>query len=313
MRERLVGYSLISLLISMSIGMVVVAGAGTWYQIVHKQYLIQKSTQAVLTRVRTVFQFLSEDLQTSGYRGVRSRDPNFRITKHMAVQYKHPMEYRLLFPLDRRLVFGFAKQAHPFCSENRDVLVIYDIPRNRTLLGSDMLNAKDRILSLQKSGIQEGALVLIADYMQGDLFVTNQVIDQSIFHQNISANTTDTLSKLYKIQDKTEVMELQRVIYYLKPLTIQTAKTAYGLYRKDVLNPHTAAQELVRGITTFSLLYGLGNAQYKNASQMEDSLSNSDWLRVLSVKISLSIMNEYTKQEEAFEFEIALKNTPQAF
>ncbi len=310
MSNRVLGNSLIGLLISMSIGMVVVAGAGTWYQIVRKQYLIQNSTQSVLTRVRTAFQFLSEDLQASGYRGVRSRDPHFPITEHMAVQYRHPIEHRILYPEDRRLVFGFGRQAHPMYARDRDVLIIYDIPRNRTLLGADLINTKDSIRTLQNSGIREGALVLIADYAQGDLFVTNQVIDQWIFHQSINANVRDTLTKLYKIQDKTEVVELQRILYYLKPLKVPAEKPVYGLYRKDLLQNQMPAQELVRGIRTFSIQYGMGDAQYKNATEIEDK---QDWLRVKSVKIQLSIVNEYTKQDELFDFEIALKNTPLPF
>jgi hypothetical protein len=207
------------------------------------------------------------------------------------------------------------------CTEERDVLVIYDIPRKRIFLGADLVNAKDRILTLQESGIREGALVLIADYTQGDLFVTNQVIDRAIFHQNIGANATDTLTKLYKMQDKTEVVELQRMMYYLKPLNIQTKKLVYGLYRKDLLGAQPA-QELIRGIRTFRIQYGIEtgiedaqNSQciYKNATQMEECASSSDWPAVSSLKINMSIINEHTQQEEPFEFEIALRNTPLPF
>jgi len=305
----------------MTVGMFVLASAVTWYQITRKQYVEQKSTQAVLTRMRTTFQFLSEDLQASGYRGVRSRDPTFKIKRHMAVQVTHPLADAVLYPTDKRLVYGFGIHAHPMCTENGDVLVIYDIPKKRTFLGVDQKTAKDNVYTLTESGVRAGALVLVADYSQGDMFIANQIINHVIFHQCIGGNVTDELSKIYNIHDKTEVVELQRVMYYLKPLDNVQAyhqdKSVYGLYRKDLLLA-SSAQELVRGITAFTVQYGQWDPEnkqliYRNATQMERNALGRDWPCVLSVKIKIMVINELTKQEEPFEFEIALRNTPLSF
>lgn len=313
MDDRSLGTSLLSVMISMTLGMMVLLSATSGYQWVKKQYTQYQAHQQVLDTVRTAFQFLTRDLEDSGYRGSRSRDPNFKLHTHMRAVETHAVSHAILYPTDRRLVFGCAVREHALCAEGRDVLMIYDVPRKRHMLRVDLKSEKGDIYILGNNDIRKGALVLISDYVQGDLFIANAVIDDCIFHQNSGLeNTSNALSKSYRMQDHTEVVELQPIVYYLKKFL--SDRETYGLYRENVLIPGSA-QELLQGITGFQLKYGIWNAEaniidYRMAKHIQVAKSDPQWKNVVSVQITLTILNGYTRLEEHFETEIALRNTP---
>lgn len=312
MDNRSVGTSLLSVMICLSLGMIVLFNAMIGYQVVKKYYLQHKATQQVLHTARTAFQFLARDLEASGYRGVRTREPHFKLHTHMRVR----MDNTHLYAVDRRLVFGFSMYAHPMYAEGRDVLMIYDVPRKRYRLGMDQVNANEAIHILGKNDIRKGALILISDYLQSDLFIANDVIHDSIFHNSSGVeNVTSAFSKSYKTKDNTEIVELQTIVYYLKKFSAHSA--TYGLYRENVLLSGSA-QELLQDIIGFQLKYGIWNPEtkrvdYYSAEHHRENQSNVFWPNVISVQITLTILNQYTQKEESFETEIALRNTPLTF
>lgn len=313
MDHRSTGTSLLSVIVSMALGMIVLGGAVGWYQIIKKQYTIQKGMQEASTAAKIVFQFLSRDLQASGYKGLRSRDPTFKIQKHMIPRSYNGMSHAILYPIDGRLVFGFLENAHPRCAEGREVLLVYDVPRKRATLSKDDTNSDGRIQTLGVSGIRKGALVLIADCLQGDLLVADDVRENLIFYQHIGgANSLGPLTKHYRHQDNTEVVELQHIMYYLAPH--DSEKPIYGFYRENILLPGSE-QELVRNIVGFQITYGIWNRDtktivYKRAAEVESQGLGSDWANVVSVHIDISVLNLGTGEEHPFQTEIALRNTP---
>lgn len=313
MDHRALGTSLLAVLISMSLGMIVLFSAFTGYYLIKKQYVRQQRIQQVSHTVRTTFQLLTRDLHSSGYKGPRSRDPTFKLTRQMGERFgSGQLPDVILYPKDSRLVFGFYMYGHPMRAEGRDVLMIYNVPGVRHALAEDLRGPNDDIQIFGHSHIRKGALVLIADYLQGDLFIANDVGNQRVFHQSSSDNVSNAFSKSYRRVDHTEVVELQRIVYYLKKFN--SADATYGLYRENVLLSGSA-QELMRGITRLQIKYGLcqpasKTIDYHAAERIQGVNLESDWPRVVSVRIRMAVLNEHTKQEESFETEIALRNTP---
>lgn len=309
MVNRALGNSLVSLLISMSLGMMVLFSAVTGYHMIKKHYVQQKHAQQVLHTVRTTFEFLRRDLEASGYRGIRSRDPTFQLKWHMNERFGHSIPPAVLYPKDARLVFGF--KAHPMCAEGREVLLIHNVPRTPNTLALDQKHPQDNIQILESTHLRKGALVLIADYLQGDVFIASDVRNNVIFHQTSTGeNISGAFSKKYERKDHTEVVELQPIVYYLKKF--QPTQVGYGLYRENVLLSGSA-QELMRDITGFQIKYGFWDndsksIHYQSAREIETK-TPPDWVNVISVQIKMKVLNTYTEKEEAFETELALRNT----
>ncbi len=319
MDNRCLGMSLIAVLIGMALSTLVVSGAIYWYQFTKEHYIVEGEHHSEKEVQRTLFQFLIQDLHVSGYRGCRSRDEFFPITRGV-VEKRSEIN---IFPQDRRLVFGFlvtaencfGKMPETVCNrviKNTDLLIIYDIPKRTAELAKNMSDPSDTLQTKQDSHFAKGSLVLISDCLQGDLFVANEVGGDLIFHQvtaKDSKNKSNALSKCYL--RGSEVTELQRVAYYLgepKRFIARNAnhpkKPIYALYRDDLLH---SAEELVTGINEFKVEFGffsksLPETLYKPAGQIEDCLA------INSVRIKIKTINERTSKENEWETEIALRN-----
>lgn len=293
--KRARGMTLLTVIMSMALGMVVLSGALGWHQITQKHYLERKGAADAASAARMAFQQLSRDLQASGYRGVRSRDPTFKPNRHMTPDL-------FLYPIDGRLVFGRADRKN-------DILIVYDVPRKRLSLGVNY-NRGDwahKIETQGNSGIRNGALVLMADYEQGDLFIANieEKIKNCVFHQN----SPSPLSKNYTLKDHTEILELQRIQYSVHADV--KGKSVCGLYRKDLLVG--SEQEIVRNVSGLKITYGIPSGDMQTFDYPKDYNSGSlhlDWPKVVSVHILIEILNKHTQKGEHFETTIALRNTP---
>ena len=132
---HLLGISLISLLLSLSLGLLITEAVIRWHQVLKHSFAIAKIKRQDLEIGRTVFQFVSSDIKLSGYRGFRTLDQNFPIKTNI-IRHKAPYGfYRYDIP-----VFGFRSVVGQCASylperscarvkENTDVILIFNIPR----------------------------------------------------------------------------------------------------------------------------------------------------------------------------------------
>lgn len=301
----------------MTLGVIILAAAMQWYLVLKISNFSEKNKKETLDIGRTIFQFMRHDLQSSGYRGCRTRDLNFPIRRNFETK---GIPYQYL--KDDRAVFGFQAATgecphhipQNLCAhlkENADVLVIYNIPQKINSLKVPMTKPDDEIIIQNEKTIQPGSMVLISDAQQGDFFIANDVKDEKIFHQ-LSDNSTLTLSKCYKLD--AEVTELQTLAYYLGVPDRPTARSdTYSLFRSDI---RQKAEEIVEGVVNFSVEYGFLNLsdasrkgfQYYVASQIKEE----QWALVRMVRLKVETKGELDhgvpQKNQQWEYVFAIRN-----
>lgn len=302
--------SLMNLLISISVSMLLMHCALQWWQIIKKTELGFQKKITELNTSRTILQFMHLDFENAGYLGYRTHDEGFPINQ--IAQEENPIQ----LPSDRRVVYGFkttpglcqlqgfSRQICERVKANSDFLVIYNVAQNITPLKQRMTSPLEALRTKEKSGIRAGSLVLIADLLQGDLFIANDVRNEWLFHQTTGGkNRTEALSKAYG--EKAEVVELQTLCYYLGiPSRAQNAQISRKsvLFREDLRH---GPEEIAENVEKFEVEYGIftreNGVQYRKAQE----ISMEDWIFVVSVrlKITLSDLPDPLK-ETYYEFSI---------
>lgn len=312
-KSRCLGISLVNVLVSMTLGLVILVIAMQWYQVVKKTNFLQKNHKETLDIGRTVFQFIRHDLQSSGYRGCRTMDQNFPIRRNFE---ENGVPFQFL--RTDRAVFGFQAvvgecQRHipqKFCDrlkKNTDVLVIYNVPQKINSLKAPMAKLDDAIVVQEGKTIQKNAMVLISDALQGDFFIANDVISEKIFHQ-LGDNSTALLSKCYTTD--AEVTELQTLVYYLGVPDRPTARLGtYSLFRSDI---RQKAEEIVEGVVDFSVEYGffepIAGFQYYVASEVK----SEQWALIRMVRLKIEVKGEMcygvSQKNHSWEYTFAIRN-----
>ncbi len=307
--------NIISILMGLALSALLIASAMQGVMIAKKTFQAHRSQMHFLDTGQSAIRYFMRDVQAGGYRGCRSADPSFPLTKHYSDWNKAFGYFR-----QDRVVFGFIASpgtcyrkipisACKRIKENSPVLIIYQVAQKINPLIQSMKKADDPLVLPMHHGIHNGALVLISDAYQGDMFIANRVQGPILFHEKILGfNNNGSLSKAYST--KAEVVELQTVAYYVgKPERFLhmnlnqpiSNKTSFALFRDDYLQN---AQEIIAGVTHVEFEYALqktagGNIQYYKS---EDILEEH-WPLVSSLRIHLTMENQ-----KSWSFEIALRN-----
>lgn len=293
------GLSLVSVLLSLTLGMLILAGAVQWYQVLKKNVLKQQAIRQNLEISRTSLQFLMQDVHASGYLGYRTFDDN-AVLRSQIVDTQSPYKF---LKIDRA-VFGFQlspgqcqhrlpPRPSTIFKENSEVLILYHIPRKYTRIVHDMQNPEDPLSIEGVNSFQQGSIVLISDGVQSDLFAVSKKPEDSpgkIAHAASSNfNNRATLSKVYK--RGAELVELQMIAYYLgKPpreAMRDSQSNSYSLYRDDLVH---GAREIVTGILDFQVQYGVYESGRGVVYRKSQNISKEQWISVRSVRVRIEIL-----------------------
>ncbi len=305
----------------MSLAITIFAFAMQWYQVFKISNFAEKNKKTIFDIRNTVFQFVRQDIQSSGYRGCRTQDQHFPLRRNfenVGIPYQFLKTDRAVFGF--KAITGVCQQHIPqkFCSlipKSSDVLVVYQVPQKIYLLKQSMINPEDPVLLEEGGRIQKNAMVLISDIERGDYFIANDVHNEKIFHQ-LGQNSSALLSKCY--QKGTEVTALQTVAYYLAiPDRPQAQSGSYSLFRSDITQK---AEEIVEGVVGFSVEYGFfepsdmlldgGSAalQYYPAEQIKPE----QWVRVCMVRLKIAMKDEgyngVSQKTHSAEYAFAIRN-----
>lgn len=304
------GHSLIQLLFSLLLSSLIIAGAVLWYQIAKKTVIIAGQKESNLSHARFFVQYLRQDLKSSGYLGCRSKDDSYPINP-LFMDYLAPYKYwrstHHVYGFNTRIGNCLGRMLDSVCEnvkENSELLIIYNIARNFRRLKQAMKDPADPILTEGPHSIRKDSMVLIADCLQGDIFIANEVDSTRIFHEKNSKNNTQSqLSKVYFTD--AEVAELQTVVYYLgKPEREKRTAGCYSLYRKDLLHK---AVEIIDNIKNLDIQYGfckpMGTGvtvlQYKDSQSMQED----EWAFIRFLRIKIIFINN-----EEWNYEFAVGN-----
>lgn len=136
--------------------------------------------------------------------------------------------------------------------------------------------------------LQQNQIVLIANCNAGDVFqisgldtATNTVQHGMTGDANFSpGNWTAEFAKAYGNADGAEILQLVTRTYYVAP----GASGAPSLWRQE---NGTSPVELVEGIESLQILYGVRNGPSKQPVQYLSAGSVADWGSVVSMKIGI--------------------------
>lgn len=286
-------------------GLLIIEGMLGWYEVFKRSLSIAKVKRQDLEIGRTVFQFLSSDIQFCGYRGFRTLDPNFPIRVNFH-SHKAPYKfYRYDIP-----VFGFrntpgiCKSYLPSKScerikDNTDVILIYNIARVIDSLKEAMQTPED-VLKIQASKkMRKGSIILISDHERADLFVGMNFEPGRIFHELSTETTSHEFSKAYGLG--AEVIELETVIYYLGVSERSTPEeTLYVLFRDDLFQK---GEELIGGIRDLVIEYRVSEPTMGLEYRRSETMSNFLWPWVEGVRFKI-----VTVEGRVWDYEFSIRN-----
>jgi hypothetical protein len=307
-QNRCLGASFVSVLISLVIGVALVTGVSQWHQVLKKTVKLERKKRQHLEIGRSILEFLKNDLRSCGYRGCRTMDDNFPITRGF-VDFISPYHFfrsdRAVFGLNTKVTTCHGHLPVSICERLKtqsEVLIIYNVPVVYAKLKEDMKQSQDALYLRGSKTIQKGSVVLISDGFQGDLFIANLVKGNKIDHQKtVQTNISDSLSKKYK--QNAEIVELQTVAYYLgMSKTNQQDKLQYSLYRDDLFKK---AVVIAEDVVDFQAEYGIFNPKEGMLYQKANAIEAELWSQVCAVRLKLK-----TKENQLWEYDVAIRNRP---
>lgn len=181
-----------------------------------------------------------------------------------------------------------------------DVLVVRHAADTSAFVGAAMADTSaDVSIYGNPGGLAKLDIVLVADCKHADLF---QITDPAAFDTDVAnlnnlahtdgavasgpGNGADALNSTYG--PKAEVMKLITRVYYVGKRNTDSA-TPPSLFRKEMIKGVFTAQELLEGVESLALVFGVDTDTDKVANRYygADTLPSASWPNVVSVRYAL--------------------------
>lgn len=306
------GFSLIELMIAMTVGLVIVAAVVQIFVRSHATYQLDEGLSRVQEGARFSMDYLSKEIRMAGYLGCNSKLFDTSAVKNIV----KPSNQSTTFSTGG--IRGYRYACTTACSgglaewdpalpgdffaagevrTGSDVIIINRGSDLGTTLDGNLASANANIQIVNTSEIAgqiaEDDILMVSDCTGADIFKANNVSSGSgiltIAHP-ASVNTQPMLSKAY--QSDARLMKLVSRAYYIssKP-SISGTPNEPGLYLKELgtgggLLP---AQELVGGVESMKILYGEDTAATGSAAKYVVPASVADWTKVISVRLGIIV------------------------
>jgi len=290
-QPRQSGFSLMEMMIAITVGFIVVAGIGYLYLGSSQTFKTQDSLSAIQENSRFALDTMSRDIRMAGYMGCGNLSgitPN-NITQNP--QIATPTGFQV-FPSGSgwTVPAGYARVAG-------DVLRISHASSSGVTLTGNMTAANANIQITGNPGnFQAGDVLMVSDCQHADVFVANNVSSGSgtvtIAHSN-SVNTTNFLSQAYGTSPPpAQVYTFQQIDYFLGCPTASWAggqcSVPVALYQ--VIN-NGVPQALVDNVENMAFLLGVDTsppAKLVGAYHSPTPVAAANnWANVLTVQVHL--------------------------
>ncbi len=261
--RRQSGFSLLELMIALSIGLVAVAAVSAVLVSSSRIYRVSENRAQIQENARFSLSVLEQDVRQSGFMGCFNP---VLYPKNLVnnVKDKAPWENNY-----QTWIGGFEAGASSWSPVleakigtatikpliGNDVLVVR-MPASASVALSDTLTPKTEPLQVTNTkGFVKGNLAIVSDCSSADLFVIGTLAaDKKIVHA-ADANTTSALSKIYHEGEAT-VTPVTTVSYFIAAASDGVAGNN-ALWRQDGVS---APEEIVDGVENMQLEYGVDTA-----------------------------------------------------
>lgn len=297
--ERTRGFTLVELMVAMTIGLIILAAVSTLFVSSKQTYATQDRLARLQENARFAMQFLIKDLRLTGYYGCISdiTEDSINSTLNSSTDFF----YNAQIPLEGLnntsgawYPSGSTAMPSGIIARTDAVAIRMGEAGNDTYLNQEMPNVSAVLKVNNVQGISVGDIIMVSDCASADIMQVTHInnTDPHIVHNSGSGhtpgNSTQKLSKSYSPStspDGTKIMKFMTRQYFIAI----GASGNPALFRRDNAN---AARELVDGIENLQILYGKdtdSDGQPNIYLKAGDAglQSVTDWSAVKSVRIGI--------------------------
>jgi len=306
------GFSLIELMVAMTIGLVILAAVVQIFVRSHATYKLDEGMSRVQENARFAMDYLAKDIRMAGYLGCNSSllaaDIHNRVKpiNNAATTFQTGgiKGYRYTCPTG---CTGDKSEWTPplpgdFFANGEvrtgtDVIIIQRGSDLDTALWGNLISDTGSIQIKDTATIggqiADDDILMISDCTAADIFrVTNITPPGGTDHYTIThaaaTNTSPNFAKVY--QDDARVMKLVSNAYY-----IANSANEPGLFRKELVTAGgLQGQELVGGVEAMKILYGVDTAATGSPAKYVVPADVTDWTRVVSVRLGMIVRTPET-------------------
>lgn len=311
--SKILGFSIIEFMIAMTLGTLIVAGAGFIFITSKNNHNSQEALARLQENARYAGYFLNHELRMAGYQGCASekfvtmnnliKTPPLNMISNKAIQ-GYEGSSTGFSPLLPANLTGLVPDS--------DVIEIRMASESSVKLRSDMGRTNNPILVYDRLGIQAGDILIITNCNIGDIFVAGANSNATAITHTNANNTSNNLSTPYTTS--ADLMRYTYYAFYIKDTgrKNQQNQAIYALIRQDV---NGSEIEIAEGVERMKILYGVDSDDnetadsYKNASQIQAA---NQWDEVISIKINLlfTTVNEISPTRKDYRFNGATIASP---
>lgn len=278
--SRSEGFSLVELMIAITLGFVVIGALGTVFLGSRQSYRVQDAMSRLQENGRYALDLMARDIRQAGYLGC-ARDAT--VANNVAPPTDYTNYTAGIAGYEATLPSGLTAAERV---AGTDVIRVQSAaPASVSLTGNMGTTNANIQLSGNPNNFVAGDILFVTDCSGADVFKATNVSQGgtvTIAHSS-SGNNSPFLSKTYGTD--AELMLLQTVIYYIG----NGAGGAPALFRKRLSGSAlTAGEELAEGVEDMQILYGEDNNgdlaadRYLDATALGGNMTN-----VVSVRLNL--------------------------
>lgn len=306
MTTRSKGFSLVELMVAITIGFVVIGALGGVFLGSRQSYRVQDGMSRIQENGRFAMDALSRDIRQAGYIGCAKGLKANNIASPV-----------LDYTMYTSGIIGFEAPTLPNGLTSAEVTANTDLVRIQfassavaNLTGQMLADNANIQITGNANNLQAGDILMISDCSKLDVFkatnVSNGAPKITIAHAE-NANTTNRLSKAY--QEDAELMRLETVFYYVGP-GIGGVPT---LFRKRLVGSALGAgEEIAEGVQDMQIVYGEDTNGDQSADRYVTAPNVGNMENVVSVRVDLLLrsLEQITTAPVAYTFAGAAPVTP---
>ncbi len=302
--KPMIGFTLIELMIAMTISMVLLGGIIQTFISSKQAYRLQESQARMQENARFIFAVLSNSIRQAGYTGCNSRRPG-TITN--SLNHSDDLAYRFETAIE-----GFEALATSW-NPALDSVITSPLPGNDIFVVRGQIDGGVRVVPpfmgstsaalhvTSGNHLKQADVVMVTDCVSSAIFQISNATPRSgtLVHNRGNvvspSNATSDLGKIYK--DDAEIIQLISRVFYIR--------TGVGglpsLYQKVGTKP---VEELVEGVEGMQILYGEDVDGDATADRFLPA-NQVDMENVISVRISIllqTITDALTVSAQSYAF-----------
>ena len=296
MKTNQTGFSLVEMMVAMTISLVLVLGVATIMISSKRSYNVQQDMARMQENARFAIEFLNKDLRMTGNFGCSGEVPN-GITRLGGTEGGVGLAPDMLsvnFADSNQNAFSVV---HPLLASGGST----GGSTGGSVLGGggaggagavvyDQLNEGDATFNFNKRGnLNETDTVIASDCGGSDAYTITDITDTTVAlvrgGQCKSLSTsTNGLCKTYNNNGLSDGGEIRRLVTYTYSILAATSGVGFSLFRN--------ADELVEGVENMQIRYGVNNGTNNGANmlvQYQTANNITNWNNILSVRIYLVV------------------------